>query len=111
MPLSSLYFLDVYAVTTVLALATLGNMTQLGLFLFFAAPPKVAKANTSVSLTDLYIGLWSHCVPTFANVNTALLLGSHKDHSMHIERANMHCQGNAHDRSFNMAEHQLKAKS
>ncbi len=42
-------------VTTVLALATSGDMTQIGLFLLFVATPKVAKASTSVSLTDLYM--------------------------------------------------------
>jgi hypothetical protein len=48
-------------VTTVLALATLGDATQIALFLFFVMPPKVAKASTSVLLLDLYIGLWCRC--------------------------------------------------
>jgi hypothetical protein len=43
-------------------------MTQIGLFLFFVAPPKVAEASTSVSLLNVVVV----CVitPTFANVNT-----------------------------------------
>jgi hypothetical protein len=36
-------------------LTTLGNATQIGLFLFFVMLPKMAKASASVSLTDLYI--------------------------------------------------------
>ncbi len=53
-------------VTTVLALATLGDLTQIGLFLFFVVPPKVAKASTSASVTGV-IKL------AFANVNIAYL--------------------------------------
>jgi hypothetical protein len=33
-----------------LALATLGDMTQIGLFLFLDATPKVAKANTVMTV-------------------------------------------------------------
>jgi hypothetical protein len=51
-------------VTTVLALATLGDTTQIGLFLFFVAPPKVAKASTSVSL--LYVIVAGIIALTFA---------------------------------------------
>jgi hypothetical protein len=32
--------------TIVLVLATLGDVTQIGLFLFLVMPPKVVKANT-----------------------------------------------------------------
>jgi hypothetical protein len=42
-------------VTTVLALVILGDVTQIGLFLFFVVPPKGDKASARVSLTDLYI--------------------------------------------------------
>jgi len=64
----------------VLVLATLGDTTQIGLFLFFVAALKVAKASTSVSLTDLYIGLQCRChqhyQANFANVKTNLVLGA-----------------------------------
>ncbi len=56
-------------VTTELALTTLGNMTQIGSFLFFVALPKVAKASTSVSLSHVIVtGI---IALTFANVNIA----------------------------------------
>jgi hypothetical protein len=38
-------------VTTVLALATLGGVTQIGSFLFYVVPLKVAKASTVVTVT------------------------------------------------------------
>jgi hypothetical protein len=40
-------------VTTVLALATLGSATQIGSFLFYVMSPKVAKANTVVTVAWL----------------------------------------------------------
>jgi hypothetical protein len=41
--------------TIVLALATLGCTTQIGLFLFLVASPKVAKARTdSVAVTNVF---------------------------------------------------------
>ncbi len=56
-------------VTTVLALATLGTATQIGLFQFFVASPKVAKASTRVLLSRvIFTGV---IMPTFANVNIA----------------------------------------
>ena len=36
--------------TLVLALATLGNTTEIGSFLFVVMPPKVAKASTVVTV-------------------------------------------------------------
>ncbi len=57
-------------VTTALALATLGDTAQIGLFLFFVVLPKVAKASTSVLLSHVVAA--SIIAPTFANVNTAL---------------------------------------
>jgi hypothetical protein len=46
-------------------LATLGDVTQL----FLVAPPQVAKASTSVSLSSVIV---AGIIPiTFANVNTA----------------------------------------
>jgi hypothetical protein len=56
-------------VNTVLALATLGDATHIGLFLFFVAPPKVAKESTSVSLSRVIVA--GIIALTFANVNTA----------------------------------------
>jgi hypothetical protein len=56
---------------TVLALATLGDATQIGLFLFFVALPKVAKASTSVLLWGVTVA--GIITPTFANVNMALI--------------------------------------
>ncbi len=49
-------------------MVTLGNMTQIGLFLFFVALPKVAEASKSVSL--LHVVVVCVITPTFANVNT-----------------------------------------
>ncbi len=45
-------------VTTVLALTTLGGATQIGLFLFFVTPPKVAKASSHVAVT---VAVACHC--------------------------------------------------
>ncbi len=57
--------------TVVLALATLGDATQIGLYLFFVVSPKVAKAST------VSCSCRSRCRQryrlTFANVNTACL--------------------------------------
>ncbi len=39
-----------YICAILLALATLGGSTQIGSFLFFVAPPKVAKASTAVAV-------------------------------------------------------------
>ncbi len=65
-------------VTTVLALATLGDTTQIGLFLFFVVLPKVAKASTGLSLSHVIVV--SVIAPTFANVNLTLqLVKSGKD--------------------------------
>ncbi len=53
------------AIDYLIALATLGDATQIGSFLFYAAPPKVAKASTlSVTITVI-IAL------NFANGNMA----------------------------------------
>jgi hypothetical protein len=38
-------------VTTVIALATLGGKTQIGSFLFYVVPPKMAKASKVVTVT------------------------------------------------------------
>jgi hypothetical protein len=62
-----------YCVTTLpslLALATLGGATQIGLFLFLVASPKVAKAS-AVSCRCRWRQRHRYRV-TFANVNTAL---------------------------------------
>ncbi len=40
-----------YSDMLVLALATLGSTTEIGSFLFVAAPPKVIKASTVVTVT------------------------------------------------------------
>jgi hypothetical protein len=40
-------------VTTVFALATLGGATQIVSFLFYVMPPKVAKANSVVTVAWL----------------------------------------------------------
>ncbi len=56
----------VTATNYLLALATLGDVTQIGLFLFYAAPPKVAKASTLSVAATVAIAL------NFANGNTAL---------------------------------------
>jgi hypothetical protein len=57
--------------TIVLALATLGDATQIGLYLFFVVSPKVANAST------VSCSCRSRCRQryrlTFANVNTACL--------------------------------------
>jgi hypothetical protein len=55
------------AIDNVLALATLGEATQMGSFLFYAAPPKVAKAGT------LSIAVAGIIALNFANENTTLL--------------------------------------
>jgi hypothetical protein len=52
------------AIDNVRALATLGEVTQIGSFLFYAAPPKVAKAST------LSIAVAGIIALNFANENT-----------------------------------------
>ncbi len=48
-----------------LALATLGDATQIGSFLFYVVPPKVAKASKEGVISQAVITL------NFANGNTA----------------------------------------
>jgi hypothetical protein len=55
------------AIDNVLALATLGEATQMGSFLFYAAPPKVAKASA------LSIPVAGVIALNFVNENTTLL--------------------------------------
>jgi hypothetical protein len=50
-------------VTTVLALTTLGGATQIGLFLFFVTPPKVAKASSHVGVTVTVACHYRWCYP------------------------------------------------
>jgi hypothetical protein len=45
-------------VTTILALTTLGGATQIGLFLFFVTPPKVAKASSHLAVAVIVV---SYC--------------------------------------------------
>ncbi len=57
---------SVTATDTVLALATLDDATEIGSFLFYASPPKVAKASI------LSVAIAGIIVLNFANENTAL---------------------------------------
>ncbi len=57
-------------VSTVLALTTLGRTTQIGSFLFFVAPLKVAKASSYVAVAVSVAGV---ITLNFANGNTALI--------------------------------------
>jgi hypothetical protein len=50
----------------VLTLATLGDATQIGSFLFYAMPPKVAKVSA------LFVAVAGVIMIKFANENTAL---------------------------------------
>ncbi len=42
---------------SLLALATLGEMIQIGLFLFFVVPPKVAKARSYMAIAAALLGV------------------------------------------------------
>jgi len=53
-----------------LALATLGDATQIGLFLFLVASPKVAKASTVMTVACRCCQQF--CFTNFANVNDSL---------------------------------------
>jgi hypothetical protein len=53
-----------------LALATMGDVTQIGLFLFLVASPKVAKARTVMTVACRC--RQQFCFTNFANVNDPL---------------------------------------
>jgi hypothetical protein len=54
---------------SLLALATLADMTQIGSFLFFVMPLKVTKASSYVAVAAMALALSCN---TFAKVNKAL---------------------------------------
>jgi hypothetical protein len=60
-------------VTTVFALATLGGMTQIGLFLFLVTSPKVAKASTvAPPKVSVRVNVPTVSLTNVANVNDPL---------------------------------------
>jgi hypothetical protein len=56
---------------SVLALATLGNAKVIGSFLFFVAPPKVAKVSTIVTVGRVWL-FQAFCLKNIYNVTEPL---------------------------------------